>query len=131
MYESKGIFMHEIALMGDILDLVSRDAKERGIEKITEIHLVVGELSNAMPDALEMAFDIYKAQGIELLDPEAQLVITVEEARAKCVLCGAEYKPDRRIALCPGCSMPSGKILAGETFTVHSYEGSEQDENRT
>lgn len=115
--------MHEIALMGDILDLVSRDAHERGIRKVRHVRLTVGELSNAMPDALEMAFDIFKAQGVEILEAEAKLSIQIEEARAVCVLCEQEYKPDRRLALCPRCSLPTGKITSGETFSVQSYEG--------
>ena len=45
--------MHEMALMGDILQLVHEDAAARGIEKIEKIELMVGEISNAMPDALE------------------------------------------------------------------------------
>jgi hydrogenase nickel incorporation protein HypA/HybF len=116
--------MHEMALMGDILQLVQEDAAGRGIEKIEKIELIVGEISNAMPDALRMAFDIFRDQNLHLFKECAELVIHLEEAKAICVLCSREYRPDLKIALCPSCHVPSGKVLAGETFQVLSYEGS-------
>lgn len=118
--------MHEMALMGDILQLVQADAEVKGIEKIEKVELVVGEIANAMPDALRMAFDIFREQNLHLFTKEAELVIHIEEAKAECVLCGEHYRPDQKIALCPNCKIPSGKVLAGETFQVLSYEGSNQ-----
>ncbi len=115
--------MHEMALMGDILQLVQEDAALKGIVKIEKVELIVGEISNAMPDALRMAFDVFREQNLHLFSQEAQLVIHQEEAEAECVLCGRHYKPDQKIALCPSCGVPSGKVITGETFQVLSYEG--------
>ncbi|KXG44443.1 hydrogenase maturation nickel metallochaperone HypA/HybF [Tepidibacillus decaturensis] len=115
--------MHEMALMGDILHLIEEDAKKRNIKKVEEVDLIVGELSNALPDALEMAFDVYKSQGIDFLDKNAKLTIIHEKAKAICVICELEYMPEQRIAVCPACNFPSGKLIAGETFKVKSYKG--------
>lgn len=116
--------MHELSLMGDILHLVQADAADRGLRRIGRIKLLVGSLSNAMPDALHMAFLMYMADKSTLLDESAELVIEVEEARAVCVLCGLEYVPERAVALCPDCRFPGGKLTAGDAFRVLSYEGS-------
>lgn len=116
--------MHEMALMGDILQLIQEDAAEKGLQKIDQIELVVGEVSNAMPDALVMAFAIYKEQNPQFISQDAELIIHPEEAKAECVLCGANYRPDKKLALCPECNMPSGKVISGETFQVLAYEGS-------
>lgn len=118
--------MHEMSLMGDILQLVHEDAVQKGIEKIEKVELIVGEISNAMPDALQMAFDIFRDQNLHLFTNTAQLIIHIEEAKAECVLCGKEYHPEQKIALCPNCKIPSGKVLSGETFQVLSYEGSNE-----
>lgn len=115
--------MHEMALMADILQLVRQDAEKRNLSVVERIELVVGDLSNALPDALSMAFDIYKRQGEGMLDPEAELVIVREEAKARCNICGKEYVPERLIAFCPHCKMPGGTVISGETFRVRSYEG--------
>lgn len=116
--------MHEMALMGDILNLIEQDASENKIDKVEEIELIVGELCNAMPEALEMAFDLYKTSNITFLEKDARLVLLREEARARCTICGIEYHPEQRIALCPSCRFPSGKVISGETFKINSYKGS-------
>ncbi len=116
--------MHEMALMGDILQLIEKDARSRNMEKIEKVELIVGDLSNALPDALEMAFTIFRARGLALLSEQSELVIKKEAARAKCTVCGFEYNPDARLSICPKCSLPSGILTAGETFKVQSYEGS-------
>jgi hydrogenase nickel incorporation protein HypA/HybF len=116
--------MHEMALMGDILELVREDAAEKGLHKIEKVELIVGEIANAMPDALRMAFDIFREQHPHFFTERAELVIHLEEAEAECVLCGKKYSPDQKIALCPNCNVPSGKVLTGESFQVLSYEGS-------
>ncbi|WP_028552962.1 hydrogenase maturation nickel metallochaperone HypA/HybF [Paenibacillus sp. UNC451MF] len=116
--------MHELALMGDIVILVEKDAKQRGIASLTRITLVVGVLSNAMPDALLMAFDMFKAQRNTMLTEDATLKIITEEADAFCPHCQTNYEPTQRIAICPDCSLPGGQLIKGQTFQVESYEGS-------
>jgi hydrogenase nickel incorporation protein HypA/HybF len=118
--------MHEMSLMGDILQLVQEDAALRGINHINKVDLIVGEISNALPDALQMAFEIFRDQNLHLFSENAQLLIHVEAAMAICVICGMEYHPKQKIALCPNCQIPSGKIQSGETFQVLSYEGSKE-----
>ena len=115
--------MHEMALMGDILNIIIEDAEQKGIKKFNNIELLVGELSNAMPDALEMAFAIYKEQNPQLFSKNASLHIEHEEALSECVFCQTRYKPDLKISICPSCNMPSGKLISGEAFQVLSYEG--------
>jgi hydrogenase nickel incorporation protein HypA/HybF len=119
--------MHEMALMGDILNLVQEDAMTRNIKKLKMIELLVGELSNAMPDALQMAFTIYKEQNKALFTADAELRMVIEEAEAECIFCHVKYKPDMKITICPACQMPSGKLTAGETFQVLSYEGEDHE----
>lgn len=115
--------MHEMALMGDILNIIIEDAEQKGIKQFNKIELIVGELSNAMPDALKMAFTIYKEQNPHLFSGDASLEIQYEEALAECIFCHTIYKPDLKISICPTCNMPSGKLISGETFQVLSYEG--------
>lgn len=116
--------MHEMALMGDILKIIEEDSVEKGIKQIEKIELIVGDISNAMPDALHMAFSIFKEQNASFFSSNAQLIIIKEEAKAKCVLCDTEYIPDAKLTFCPICQFPSGKIISGETFQILSYEGS-------
>ncbi|WP_071394480.1 hydrogenase maturation nickel metallochaperone HypA/HybF [Bacillus tuaregi] len=118
--------MHEMALMADILNIVQEDAHSKGIKKLTVVEIIVGELSNAMPDALQMAFAVYKEQNPSLFTTSATLLIHIEEALAECVLCHTIYKPGQKLSFCPQCHFPSGKMTAGETFQILSYEGERQ-----
>lgn len=115
--------MHEMALMGDILNIIIEDAEKKDIKQFNKIELLVGELSNAMPDALKMAFEIYKEQNQQLFSEGATLHIQYEEALSECIFCNTVYKPNLKISVCPSCNMPSGKLISGETFQVLSYEG--------
>ncbi|MGL4821215.1 MAG: hydrogenase maturation nickel metallochaperone HypA [Bacilli bacterium] len=121
--------MHEVALMGDILNLVVTDAQQKGFTYIKKVGVIVGEFSNAMPDALQMAFEIHKAQPAPMLTKESILEIEIEEGEAACSVCGESYKPTTRIALCPSCGLPSGTLTSGETFKVSFYEGGHTDED--
>ncbi|MCD8510137.1 MAG: hydrogenase maturation nickel metallochaperone HypA [Bacillus sp. (in: Bacteria)] len=116
--------MHELALMEDILKIVDQDVKKRELNEVTEIELLVGDVSNVMPDALEMAFKMLKSSNsFSSLHPNAELIIQREEAEAVCILCEKTYVPTMKIALCPNCNVPSGKVTKGEAFQILSYEG--------
>ncbi|ADC48335.1 hydrogenase nickel insertion protein HypA [Alkalihalophilus pseudofirmus OF4] len=115
--------MHEISLMAEVIQLVSEDAKLKGINKIEKIELTVGDLSNVLHDALELAFIYFKEEG--LVSENATLHINREKASALCMTCKNIFEPDYRIAFCPECKTPSSRMISGESFMVNSYEGSE------
>ncbi len=116
--------VHEMSLMADTLNIILTNAEEKGIHQVEKVVLLVGEFSNAMPESLEMAFDIYRHQGVEGLSPDAVLEIIREEGWAECTVCHHQFKPEMGIVLCPQCGLPSGKLLKGEKLQVVSYEGS-------
>ncbi len=121
--------MHEMSLMMELLNLVSKDASQRGIVKVNQIEVIVGDLSNVLPEALELAFFHLRNQGFGVVDEQTQLHIIREEAMAKCQTCQLEFLPDYRIAFCPRCEKASCSLISGETFRVESYEGCDAYEN--
>lgn len=121
--------MHEMSLMSEIMKLVSDDAQSRGFNRVEAIEVVVGDLSNVLSDALELAFFHLRNKEFHLIDEQSQLHILREKAKAKCQSCHLEFEPDYRIALCPTCELPSCDLISGETFKVESYEGGMNDEN--
>ncbi|MCI1858590.1 MAG: hydrogenase maturation nickel metallochaperone HypA [Sporolactobacillus sp.] len=117
--------MHEMGLMEDALQMVSADAGKHGIRTVEKLTLIVGDLSNVMPDALRFAFEAFRRSGeVATLSPHASLKIIRERARARCALCGKEYEPNEYLATCPACGEPFGVLTSGETFRIESYEGS-------
>ncbi|GGL54135.1 hydrogenase maturation nickel metallochaperone HypA/HybF [Sporolactobacillus putidus] len=117
--------MHEMGLMEDALRMVSEDAEKHGIRSVEKISMIVGDLSNVLPDALCFAFDAFRMSGeIPFLKNDATLEIIRERGLARCSACGTEYEPRQLLATCPDCGLPFGVLLAGETFKIESYEGS-------
>ncbi|AST07313.1 Rieske (2Fe-2S) iron-sulfur domain-containing protein [Anoxybacillus flavithermus NBRC 109594] len=115
--------MHEMALMEEIVQLIEQDARIKKVKYVKKVELIVGTLSNALPDALQFAFDVYKVQENNCLTTDAELIIHVEKAKAICTICGQQYEPVTKIAQCPTCLLPSGRMVAGETFRILAYEG--------
>jgi hydrogenase nickel incorporation protein HypA/HybF len=118
--------MHEMSLMVDIIKIVSEDARLQGFNKVDKIDVIVGDLSNVLPDALELAFFHFRKQGLGILDENTKLDMIREVAKAKCQTCLYEFTPDYRMALCPKCGLPNCLLVSGETFRVESYEGSDE-----
>lgn len=118
--------MHEMSLMAEIIKIVSEDARLHGFNKVDKIDVIVGDLSNVLPDALELAFLHFRKQGLGILDENAKLHFIREVAKAKCQTCLLEFTPDYRIAICPKCGLANCILVSGETFRVESYEGSDE-----
>ncbi|WP_102260900.1 hydrogenase maturation nickel metallochaperone HypA/HybF [Mesobacillus jeotgali] len=119
--------MHEMSLMSEIMEIVSEDAAARGFKMVRRMDVIVGDLSNVLPDALELAFLFFQRQEGTMIDVSSTLHIIREEAKAQCPACQCEFQPDYRIALCPECGVPGCLLVSGETFRVESYEGSYED----
>lgn len=121
--------MHEMSLMWEIINLVSEDARLKGMNQVSKIDVIVGDLSNVLPDSLELAFLYFRNDHVSFIDGSTQLHIIREMAKAKCKTCQLEFEPDYQIALCPKCGLPNCLLISGETFRVESYEGRDKREN--
>lgn len=117
--------------MSEILHIVSEDASTRKITQVHEITVIVGDLSNVLSDALELAFLYFQKQGLTLINENTKLQIIREVAKAKCQNCLLEFEPDYQIAFCPKCNVPNCLLVAGEKFQVESYKGSVEFESKT
>ena len=120
-----------MSLMSELLHIVSEDARTRKIAQVHEITVIVGDLSNVLADALELAFYYFQKQGLALINENTKLQIIREVAKAKCQSCSFEFEPDYQIAFCPKCNVANCLLVAGETFQVESYEGSVEFESET
>ena len=116
--------MHEMSLMAEIIHIVADDARARNIHNVREITVIVGDLSNVLADALELAFQYFRKQTPLPITENTELHIIREAAKAQSQSCLLEFEPDYRIALCPSCNELNCLLIAGEAFQVQSYEGS-------
>ncbi|WP_442600291.1 hydrogenase maturation nickel metallochaperone HypA/HybF [Neobacillus sp. D3-1R] len=118
-----------MSLMYEIITRICEDARIRGFVKVKQIEVIVGDFSNVLPDALELAFFYFQKEGLDLIDENTKLQLFREMAKSKCLACDFEFEPDYQMALCPKCNQPSCKLISGEAFRVESYEGSGEGED--
>lgn len=114
--------MHELSVMSGIIEVIENSAKENNIHKIKKVKLVVGQMSNAVPDALTMAFDMLKGAGP--FTEDAILEIDFINTRVRCHECECEFQPgDGYIFICPQCKGLHTEVIEGEQLYVDYFEG--------
>ncbi|MDO4182911.1 MAG: hydrogenase maturation nickel metallochaperone HypA [Coriobacteriia bacterium] len=112
--------MHELGIMTGVVEAVKGAAANACATKVYAITLSVGEMTEAIPDALEFAFDVLKES--EPLLAECELTIHMVRPKSRCLECGAEYEHDRFHMLCPECESPATTLLAGRDLRIESME---------
>ncbi|MCU0519204.1 MAG: hydrogenase maturation nickel metallochaperone HypA [Anaerolineae bacterium] len=111
--------MHEMAVTEDILRIVKDHAERGGAKKVTDIHLVIGELSSFIDDSIQFYFDLLTPNTIA---EGASLHFERIRIRFRCRKCGQEFEPDGQDWHCPSCQALGGDVVAGKEFYVESIE---------
>ncbi len=111
--------MHELTITQNVLDLVLKQAKESGAEKIEKINLVIGELTGVVDISVQFYFEFLSkdtpAQG-------ALLCFKMIPLRVKCRGCGNPFESEGGYFECPQCHGSSVEIIAGNELFVESIE---------
>ena len=118
--------MHELGIMTGVMDAVETAAKEAGATKVLKISLSVGEMTEAIEDALRFAFDVL-IEGT--MCEGAELEIAMVKPKSRCHECGAEYEHDRFHMLCPECGGFATELIAGRELQIDSIEVDIPDED--
>src|SRR5690349_19555412 len=80
--------MHEVGIIQDTLELAVKHAEASGAARVHHLRLRVGALSGAVPEALELAFDIVRRGTIA---EDARLDIEAVPATWWCETCQKEF----------------------------------------
>jgi hydrogenase nickel incorporation protein HypA/HybF len=111
--------MHEYAVTEGIINTVMAEAKKAGAARITEIRLVIGDLSTIVDDSVQMYFDIMSEDTIA---HGAKLTFVRIPGEFKCTECGHVYiKPAKGYdcTVCGGLGLPTGR---GKEFYIESMD---------
>lgn len=109
--------MHELSVTEDILRIVKEHAENGGASQVTDIYLVIGELSSFVDDSIQFYFDMLSPDTIA---EGATLHFERIKTRFRCRKCGHEFEPAERDWLCPKCHALGGDVIAGKEFYVDS-----------
>jgi hydrogenase nickel incorporation protein HypA/HybF len=99
-----------------ILNNALRRANE---QRITGIHLVVGELVNGTDESIQESWNaIAKGTPAE----GATLHIRRAPAELQCMACFQKYHLDSTKFSCPRCGGVGAKVISGEEFSVETVD---------
>lgn len=112
--------MHEMAITEQIAEIAIRHGKEHGAEAISDLYLVIGDLSSVVDDSVQFYWDIVTEGTI---CEGAQLHFQRIPAKLHCQECSLEYTlEDQELTLCPRCESARVEVLEGKEFQLQSIE---------
>jgi hydrogenase nickel incorporation protein HypA/HybF len=111
--------MHELPVTQSLLDIALRHAGQAGARRVTDLFIVVGELSSMIDDSVQFYWDILSrgtmAEG-------ARLHFKRIPAEMQCMVCAQIYRPGRDDFACPACGSVGAKIIAGEELFLDAID---------
>ncbi len=113
--------MHEYSLVEAMVRQLRASAAENNITQISRVMLVVGNLTMAVPDALQFSFEAFRQE--EPLLREAVLEIREEPAAGECKDCQQRFEIKDYEFICPSCSSVNVKLAGGRELYIDYYEG--------
>lgn len=111
--------MHEMAIAQSILDIVLQTAADHGATRVSTIKLLIGEMTQIVPQSLEFGFSTLAAGTIA---QHASLQIKILPAQGKCTQCGCQFYIQCFKFRCPECHSDSIGVLSGRELLVDALE---------
>jgi hydrogenase nickel incorporation protein HypA/HybF len=117
--------MHELPITQHILEIVLRHAEQANALRVTDIYLVIGQLSSFIDESIQFYWDALsrgtQAEG-------AQLHFERVAAEVICQVCGVRSPLAEVGQGCPQCGSLRVKVVAGEEFYVRAIRVQTADE---
>ncbi len=107
--------MHELGIMIEIVDQVTKIAQDEGVKRVDKLVLEVGEVSMVIPHYLEAC---YPAAVHETILQDTELVIEMIKARCRCRECYAVYPAKENDGVCTNCGKKNFDLLSGAEFNI-------------
>lgn len=111
--------MHELSVTEGLLKICLDEGQKHKIKKINEINIVVGELTDLIPECISYYFNIV-AMGT--IAENAKINIEYVPVNIICRSCGYEGPLGQEKYLCPKCSGADYKITKGKEFYLNTME---------
>ena len=110
--------MHELAITEQIADIAIRHGEQNQAQKITDLYLVIGELSTVVDDSVQFYWDLITS---ETICEGAKLHFNRVPAVFQCQDCGNQYGlMEGELRPCPSCQSSKMEIIQGKEFHLES-----------
>lgn len=111
--------MHELSITQSVLKITLQHAEKANAKRITDLHIVMGELSSMVDDSIQFYWDIIAKDTIA---EGATLHFRRVPAEFQCMSCFKKYRPTGDGYSCPNCGSVGAKIISGEEFYVEAID---------
>ena len=117
--------MHEMALVRNVVNIVTEEAEVAGAARVTKVHIVLGEGRDVVEDYFESLFQ-FLARGT--VAEKAQVILHKKPYMVRCHACGSEFHLipiDKRTWTCPNCGVYKDyELVSGMKFYISKIEAS-------
>jgi hydrogenase nickel incorporation protein HypA/HybF len=109
--------MHELSITESLLKIALRHGERAKAIKITDIYLVIGDLSSVVDESVNFYWDLISENTIA---EGARLHFQRIATQMKCLDCGEGYSPQGGDLACPACQSGRVNVVAGDEFFLES-----------
>jgi len=111
--------MHELAVTESLLEIACKHAEEAKATSVTDIYLVIGNLSSIVDDCVSFYWEMISK---DTVCENAKLHFNRIPATLFCLDCNQQYTLDRELTPCPHCGSARVRVVAGDEFNLDSIE---------
>ena len=117
--------MHELSVTENILNIATKHAREANASRVTDINIVIGQLSSIVDESVAFYWQIISE---DTICADAKLHFNRIPAEFLCNNCKATFKLEHELAPCPHCGSALINVISGEEFYLDSIEIERQGE---
>ena len=111
--------MHELSVTESLLKIAVHHAEEAKAQRVTDLHIVIGDLASMVDDSIQFYWEII-AKGT--IAEQATLHFRRLPAELQCNTCAEKYHPTAKELICPTCGGVGARIIKGEEFFLESID---------
>jgi len=111
--------LHELSITQSILSIALEKANAAKASQISQINLVIGELSGIVDDCVEFYFEFLSKDTIAA---QASLSFNHPPTRLRCRNCATVFSPNNLDWSCPDCHAQTVEIVSGRECYIESIE---------
>jgi hydrogenase nickel incorporation protein HypA/HybF len=111
--------MHELSVTESLLKIAVEHAEKANAGRVTDLHIVIGDLASMVDDSIQFYWDII---AMDTIAEQATLHFRRLPAQLQCNTCSEKYQPTEKELICPNCHGIGAKIISGEEFFLESID---------
>lgn len=108
--------MHELSIASNIINIVLDSISNFKEPEVEEVKVLIGSLSNVIPESLNFCYDTLKSDYKELKNSKFEIINS--PIKIKCNNCNKIFELKDLLILCPECFKNQIEILQGNELQV-------------